>query len=185
MSYLIRTGTAWIDINSNGTYNVLERTSTGRNNIRWYNTQFSFTVNISDYFKGIDSLRYTRGKNNDMQNRYIYNSPQMSGNALYFGGIDMVDRVLGTVTDRLTIMHRNNTTTEESDIEFGTKFTKFQFTGTNSSENDEVYTNTLKDIRNSNGTETTIIFNEAREYSIGSNENRSCKPNAKSWAYFI
>ena len=45
--YLRRTGTdrtsiSWIDISSNSTVNVLERTASGRNNIRWYNTNFSF-----------------------------------------------------------------------------------------------------------------------------------------------
>ena len=189
--YLRRTGTSrnsisWIDINSNGTYNVLERTSSGRNNIRWYNTTFTFTVNISDYFKGIDHLEYSRGKGDDITNNYMYNSPQMSGNGLYFGTMYRSYKSSGIFTDRLTIVHEDNITTEESDIEFGTKFTKFQFTGTDDGGNNKTYTNTLKDIQNRyNGTETMIIFNEAREYSGTSLANRGCSPNDKSWAYFV
>ena len=188
--YLRRTGTSrnsisWIDISSNGTYNVLERTSTGRNNIRWYNTTFTFTVNISDYFKGMDYLIYSRGKNHDMTNNYQYNQPQTSGNGLYFGNVYRSYKSSGLGLDQLTIVHADNKTTEESDIEFGTKFTKFQFTGTDDGGNNKIYTNTLNEIRNYNGTRTLIQFNEAREYEGGSLANRGCSPNSHTWAYFI
>ena len=121
-----------------------------------------------------------------MTNNDMYNLPQTSGNGLYFGAIYRSYKSSGISTDRLTIVHADNTTTEESDIEFGTKFTKFQFTGTDDGGNNKTYTNTLKDIQNRyNGTETIIIFNEAREYSGTSLANRGCSPNGKSWAYFI
>ena len=52
-NYLRRTGTSlnsisFINISSNGTYNILERYSTSRNSIRWNNIVFSF-ANFSTY----------------------------------------------------------------------------------------------------------------------------------------
>lgn len=57
--YLQRTSTgrnniSWIDISTNGTRNILERTSTsGRNNIRWSNVNFSFQTPFEKFASSI------------------------------------------------------------------------------------------------------------------------------------
>ena len=49
---------AWLQISSNGTHNLLNRTSTGRNNISWKNTTFSFET-YQSLAQEADSLVYT------------------------------------------------------------------------------------------------------------------------------
>ena len=44
-----RNDISYINISSNGTYNILNRTGTGRNNISWINTIFNFGTNLSGY----------------------------------------------------------------------------------------------------------------------------------------
>ena len=92
-TYNVRTNISWIDINSNSTYNVLERTSTGRNNIRWYNTQFSFAINISRIGIKVGTdfrhvTRYVPAHTNSAERYNTLTVGAINGNAITFSSND-------------------------------------------------------------------------------------------------
>ena len=64
LNYLRRTGTSinsiqWYTISTSGTYNILNRISSGRNNIQWKNTVFNFKtemeINVDNFFNYINT----------------------------------------------------------------------------------------------------------------------------------
>ena len=89
LNYLRRTGTSrnnisFINISSNGTYNILERYNTNRDSIRWNNIVFSF-ANFSTYKLDLYSFSSSNSGNMGVINRRNRIVPYYVNQYLYNG----------------------------------------------------------------------------------------------------